>query len=152
MCIGSLACSAAYYANLRDCAPSNEGNVLSRLSRWWRLRISRPSFSPFAAWAQSNLKNSAVLYGFRLNKMLEAHRRQCSIRRMTSYGTVRRRGPLLSFARTNPDAHQEKQKVLRSGAVHLRASVIGPVSGSRLASGYRESIWRAANPLCQSLQ
>src|SRR5258705_13241419 len=64
-----LARRAAYYANLRDCAPSNEGGVLSRLSRCWRLRISRPSLSPFAAWAQPNLKSSAaVLYGFRLNK------------------------------------------------------------------------------------
>src|SRR6266851_9913565 len=56
VCIGSLARSAAYYANLRDCAPSNEGGVLSRLSRWWKLRISRLSLSPFAAWAQPNLK------------------------------------------------------------------------------------------------
>jgi hypothetical protein len=75
-----------------------------------------------------------------------------SIRGLTSYGTARRRGPLLSFARTNPDAQQEKQNVSRNGAVHLRASLTAPVSGSRLASGYRESIWRAANPLCQSLQ
>jgi hypothetical protein len=69
VCIGSLARSAAYYANLRDCAPSNEGNVLSRLSRWWRLRTSRPSLSQFAAWARRNLKSSAaVLHDFRLNK------------------------------------------------------------------------------------
>src|SRR5260370_40197481 len=60
VCIWSLARSAAYYANLRDCAPSNEGGVLSRLSRWWRLRISRPSLSPFAAWARPNLKSSAA--------------------------------------------------------------------------------------------
>src|SRR6266850_3429538 len=69
VCIGSPARSAAYYANLRDCAPSNEGGVLSRLSRWWRLRISRPSLSRFAAWARPNLKSPAgVLYGFRFNK------------------------------------------------------------------------------------
>src|SRR5260370_24775072 len=67
--IWSLARCAAYYANLGDCARSNEGGVLSRLSRWWRLRIWRPSLSPFVAWAQPNLKSSAaVLYGFRLNK------------------------------------------------------------------------------------
>src|ERR1700736_5140289 len=41
-----------------------KGGVLSRFSRWWRLRISRPSLSPFAACAQPNLKSSAaVLYG-----------------------------------------------------------------------------------------
>jgi hypothetical protein len=33
-CIGSLARSAAYYANLRGCAPSDEGGVWSRLSIW----------------------------------------------------------------------------------------------------------------------
>ena len=32
------------------------------------------------------------------------------------------------------------------------ASLIALVSGSRLASGYRVSIWRTVNPLCQSLQ
>jgi hypothetical protein len=35
------------------------------------------------AWAQPNMKRSAqVLYGFRLKKMIEANRRQSSIRRM----------------------------------------------------------------------
>src|ERR1700730_8009620 len=57
------------------------------LWRSWRLRTSRSSLPPFAAWAQPNLKSlAAVLYGFCLQKMTEASRRHSSIRRMSVYG------------------------------------------------------------------
>jgi hypothetical protein len=70
-CIGSLARSATYYANPRDCAPSDEGRRLVSLIDLVELRISRPSLSPLAAWARRNLKSSAAIrYGFRLKRML----------------------------------------------------------------------------------
>jgi hypothetical protein len=80
--IGSIAGSAAYYANLRDCTSSSEGEAVEAAN-------IAPIVVTVAAWARPNLKSSAaVVYGFRLNKMLEANRRQSSIRRMNVCGTI----------------------------------------------------------------
>ena len=78
--------------------------------------MSRPSLSPFAAWAQPNLKSSAaVLFGFRLNKNARGQSSPELIRQMSGYGMLA--APLGHIATRGINGRLDGEKVCSLGNI-----------------------------------